>query len=143
MFAPFDAEFLAFLAEWVEMGKADDLKLVSHILHEMPVPNQRLNDFVFRGSGFVMRLLERAQQFGKDCHSRVSSNLFGSAIRGLKSTTPGEPFPEDVAMKEKAEAMLKTLSRLSPAYDLYDSLRRHAEWNIQQALRSRERWEDA
>jgi hypothetical protein len=143
MFAPFDTEFLAFLAEWVEMGKAEDLKLVSHILHEMPVENQALNDFVFRESGFVMRLLERALQFGKDCHKRVSSNLFGSAIRGLKSTTPGEPFPEDIAMKEKAEAMLKTLSRLSPAYNLYDSLRRHAEWNIQQALKSREQWEDA
>jgi transcriptional regulator with XRE-family HTH domain len=143
MFAPFDAEFLAFLAEWVEMGKAEDLKLVSHILHEMPVENRALNDFVFRESSFVIRLLERAQQFGKDCHKRVSSNLFGSAIRGLKSTTPGEPFPEDLAMKEKAEAMLKTLSRLSPAYDLYDSLRRHAEWNIQQALKSREQWEEA
>ena len=46
-------------------------------------------------------------------------------------------------MKEKAEAMQKTLSRLSPAYNLYDSLRRHAEWNIQQALKSREQWEDA
>jgi DNA-binding XRE family transcriptional regulator len=143
MFAPFDAEFLAFLREWVEIGKAADLQLVSHILHEMPVENQRLNDFVFRESGFVMRLLERAQQFGEECRKRVSSNLFGSAIRGLKSTKPGEPFPEDVSMKENAEAMLRTLSRLSPAYDLYDSLRRHADWNIQQALKSREQWEDA
>jgi hypothetical protein len=141
MFAPFDAEFLAFLREWLEIGKAADLQLISHILHEMPVPNQRLNDFVFRESGFVTRLLERAQQFGEECRQRVSSNLFGSAIRGLKSTTPGEPFPEDVAMKKNAEAMLKTLSRLSPAYDLYDSLRRHADWNIMQALKSRERWE--
>jgi hypothetical protein len=118
MFAPFDAEFLAFLAEWVEMGKADDLKLVSHILHEMPVPNQRLNDFVFRESGFVTTVLERAQQFGKDCHKTVSSNLFGSAIRGLKSTTPGEPFPEDVAMKEKgggdAEDAVEAVAGIRP-----------------------------
>lgn len=42
-------------------------------------------------------------------------------------------MPRDVSMKEQSEAILKSLARFSPAYELYDGLRKQAEAGIAQA----------
>jgi hypothetical protein len=51
---------------------------------------------------------------------------------GVRSTTPGELFPEDVRMESTVSEVLGTLSRWDPAYELNDGLLRSArsgtEW---------------
>ncbi|MDN3279238.1 hypothetical protein QWJ07_33580 [Frankia sp. RB7] len=68
--------------------------------------------------------------------------LYSSAIGGVRSGTPGEPMPRDVSMKERSEAILKSLARFSPAYELYDGLRKHAEGGIAQARQVKDSFED-
>jgi hypothetical protein len=66
----------------------------------------------------------------------VSQDLFGSVISGVHSGVPGEPTPRDIEQRDKAIEALSQISRLSPAYDLYDHVRRSADANI--ALSRRE-----
>jgi hypothetical protein len=60
----------------------------------------------------ILLFLERARRVGSETLQRVSEGLFRSAIGGVMQRVPGEPFPRDVQMKNDAEAILATLSRV-------------------------------
>ena len=136
MFAPFDSELIAFLEDWIDVAMPNDIRIISRILHEAS-PN-----FVFEHRPFVVRFLEKANEYGKIQLEDAVSDLYGSAITGVKSGTPGEPFPQDLSMKEEAENALKEIPRFSSAYRLYDILKKHAEHNIGRSLQERENFED-
>lgn len=57
---------------------------------------------------------------------------------GVRSTIPGEPFPEDVRMEKHASEVLSTLSRWDPAYELYEGLLRSARSGIEWQRREKE-----
>jgi hypothetical protein len=86
----------------------------------------------------VVHFLTKAQQFGKEVVDRAVSSLFGSAISGLRSGTPGEPFPEDLRMKADSEKLLGELPHFSPAHELYAAIANHSDENIKRAFRDRE-----
>ncbi len=90
----------------------------------------------------MIALLDRAKQINPELAENISEDLFGSAISGLREGTPGEPFPRDIQMKADAEAVLVTLSRVSPAYALYEWIKEHAEAGIVRAHRDREAYEE-
>ena len=52
----------------------------------------------------------------------------------MRSGVAGEPFPQDLKMREQAEHVLAGLSKADPAYGLYDDLRTHAEREIERSL---------
>ena len=56
------------------------------------------------------------------------------ARTGLKSGTAGQPFPQDIACRDRAKEVLESLPRYSVAYELYDGLRRDAEIEIKRQL---------
>ena len=60
----------------------------------------------------------------------VSSELYCTSQSGVKSGTPGEPYPQDIQCRDKAIEVLKSLPRYSVAYELYDDLRKDAEYEI-------------
>jgi hypothetical protein len=109
---------------------------MSHILRESAP------EFVFQHRPFVIRFLEKAKQYGKDVFDNAVSALYCSAVQGMRSGTPGEPFPEDLQMNEEADKALSELSRFSPAYRLYESLKQSAEQDIQRSIQERETFED-
>jgi transcriptional regulator with XRE-family HTH domain len=136
MFQPFDNELIGFLQNWVDMATTGDLRTISYILKEAPA------NVVLEHRSFIIRFLEKAQQYGKDRLDDMVSVLIGSAISGLRSGTLGEPFPQDIKMKEDAEKALEEIPRFSPGYRLYENLKKHAEQNIERSLRERERYEE-
>ncbi len=136
MFQSFDEELTGLLQDWVEVATSADIQIISHIIHEVP------GDFVFQQLPFVVRLLERAKQLGAKSLKRAREALFWAAISRGRSGTVGEPFPEDIKLKEDAEKALVQIPRFSPAYELYDSLRQHAEHEIKRSLQEGERFED-
>ena len=89
-----------------------------------------------------MGLLEQAKIVGAETLKNVSSSLFSAAVGGMRQGVPGEPFPRDIKMKADAEAVLKTLSRFSPAYELYDAIAKSADVEIKRQLREKEAFED-
>ena len=136
MFGSFGAEVIQLLDGWSATADAKDTLLIGNILHEAPP------DFAFTHAAFVKRLLERAKRLDQKAYKRLLSGLLASAIGGIRQGVPGEPFPRDLEMKEKAEIVLRSLSRFSPAYPLYDDIKRHAEWGIKRAWLDREAFED-
>ncbi|HEX5140167.1 MAG TPA: hypothetical protein VFX19_04440, partial [Dehalococcoidia bacterium] len=69
---------------------------------------------------------------------RIASSLHIATTSGVRSTTVGEPFPEDVRLEKHATEVLSKLSRWDPAYDLYAGLLRSAKSGIEWQRRERE-----
>lgn len=131
-----EAMFLAdssFLARFLEgqLPHADPkaLKLASEIIRRAD------HGFVFAETDFVIDFLERCERVDLELLERVIGNLASGASEGMRSGTPGEPYPRDLEDRQHAEAVLARLSRLSPAYELFEDIRRHAEDSIRRALR--------
>jgi hypothetical protein len=135
-FGPFNGETVQFLEDWIATSDEGDLRLISDILGETD------HTFVFTHRSFVERFLEKARQVSPQSLKGAISSLFGSAIGGIRTGTPGEPMPRDLEMKKTSEEILQSLPRFSPAYELYDALRKHAEEGITDSRRTKEAFED-
>src|SRR5581483_11734992 len=90
--AGYDKATLNVLAEWINSGDIKKLEAAAALLSEAP------NSFVFTHTDYVVATLEQANKLGKSCLDRVSSWLFGAAISGGRTGTPGQPFPQDIEM---------------------------------------------
>jgi len=113
-----------------------DIKLIAYILNEVPPT------FVFEYGAFVIQFLEQTQRYGKDIAELASNGFYRSSIGGLKHGVPGEPFPEDINIKNKAAEILKTLPRFSPAYNLYEKIHMIAVHDIEISNREREIYDE-
>jgi len=135
-FGPFNGETVKFLEEWIATSDDGDLRLIADILGEAD------HSFVFTYRPFVERYLEKAKQVSPEVLKRAISSLFGSAIGGIRSGNLGDPMPRDLEMKKVCEEILGSLHRFSPAFELYDALRKHAEEGIADSRRTKEAFED-
>ncbi|MGT2501207.1 HEAT repeat domain-containing protein [Bradyrhizobium guangxiense] len=135
-FGAFDEEVVDFLASWSETADEAAFKIISNLLEEAP------HTFVFTHKDFVFELMTRAQRVGAETLENLSSALFSSSVGGIRQGTAGEPFARDVEAKQKCQEILATLSKFSPAYELYESLLKHAEGEITRSMREREDFED-
>ncbi|WPM24548.1 hypothetical protein OGV25_14340 [Pseudomonas sp. P1B16] len=75
--------------------------------------------FVIQETSFVRELLSQAELISEKAVRDISSALWSSAVSGGRSGLAGEPFSEDLALREHAEKTLKGMSRMDPAYRLY------------------------
>lgn len=123
-----ESVFTSVLETWIAGGNAAHFAIVAAVLLKAP----RL--FVFNEHEFVLRILRAARSVGTSAHRGVSSSLYGTAVSGIRSGAPGEPFPEDIDMKKRAEEMLASISQANPAYELYDDIRHFAQDNIERQL---------
>ena len=122
------AASLKVLNEWINSGDAGNIKSAAHLV------SRAQPAFVFKNIEFVANLLERAHSAGSDCYQSVTSNLASSALSGTRSGTPGQPMPEDVAIRDQATVVMNQLDAGSPPYRFYDSLAKSAEASIQEKL---------
>jgi hypothetical protein len=97
--ARFDDEpTLHVLGEWVDSGESEKIKDVAQLL------SAASPDFVFEQRAFVIHLLDRAHAAGKECHDSVRDALATPHHSQMRSGNGGAPFPQDVALKKKADA---------------------------------------
>ena len=116
------------LNEWVNTEIPDKIKSASQLIFRAP------GEFVFENVEFVSNLLERAHVASEETFVEVSGNLMASASSGGRSGTPGEPFPEDVALRDNASAVAGQFAIGSPANRFYASLAQNAEATIRDHL---------
>lgn len=98
--------------------------------------------FVFDQVGFVTELLERCQAMGFDLYQEVAAHLYASERSGVRTSVPGKPSPREIETRDKADEILSRLSRLSPAYELFDSIKKSALADIDRAKRDAEAFDD-
>ncbi len=125
----------AFLTSRLEFAASTDLRWIGGILGHA---NHR---FVFEQSPFVLRYLERCQAVDGELLRFATREIFGASVSGMWSSTPGQPAQRDLDARDGAESILKGLSRLSPAYKLYNDLLEHAKRRIKEAFAEAEAWE--
>jgi hypothetical protein len=135
-FGAFDEEVVQFLDLWSETSDEAGFKIIANLMEEAP------HTFVFTHKEFVLALMTRAQRAGADAFKYVGSALFSASIGGIRQGAAGEPFARDIESKQKCEEILATLSKFSPAYELYDGLLKHADGEIARSKREREEFED-
>jgi len=136
MFGPLDTQILPFLKNKIDEGTPTDSLLVSQILSHAD------SLFVFEQRPFVTSFLEKAKALGREMYDQVFSSLLSSSTCGVKKGIHGEPFPEDVRMRDESEKALSETLRFSPAYPFYETLKKHAEWNIKKTLLVREAFDE-
>ena len=118
------ATSLKVLGEWADSGNDDKIKAAARLV------SGARPGFVFQHVEFVSNLLERAYAASDDTYQAVSSTLASIALSGIRSGTPGQPMPEDVATRDQAAAVANTFDAGSPTYRFYDSLARSADASI-------------
>lgn len=120
--------FAPTLQDWSAGGNSDHFAVLAAVLREVP------DSFVFSEQAFVRQTLREAKSVNKSAHHNVLTSLLMAAGGGIRSGTPGEPFPVDIKRKEQAEEILMMLSRTDPAYPLYDAIREEAEDSIKREI---------
>ncbi len=126
---------LKVLDEWINSGDAAKIQSAAYLVsHAQP-------EFVFKNVEFTANLLGRASDANSDCYRSAASNLRSSALSGTHSGTPGQPMPQDEAIRDQATAIMSQFDAGTPPYRFYDSLVKIAEASIREdLLRDEERF---
>lgn len=126
---------LKVLNEWINSEDAEKIRAASRLIREFYA------GFIFGHLEFVSNLLEQAYKAGDECYEAVSSNLFGLAVSRVKMGRSGQPFPEDVQLRDQASAIAKQFLKGSPVRKFFDSLVKYAESDIKfQQMFDEEHW---
>jgi hypothetical protein len=116
------------LKEWLETDDPARVEAAAALLREAP------SLFVFQHSDLVVDLLDRADGLGDECYRHVGAHLYASATCTMKQGVAGQPFPQDIQLRDRADDALRTVPAGSPAARLFESLRRTAEREISNSL---------
>ncbi|HZY18876.1 MAG TPA: helix-turn-helix domain-containing protein [Ramlibacter sp.] len=129
---PYDRAFLEMLLAWMSGGTQERVDLGAAVLHAAQ------NTIIYEHPALVRQFLEQAAALSEDALSDVTSAFYAATMSGGRSSTPGEPFREDVELKEHCEQVLASLSRVEPAYELYSNLLASAKEGIARQRREKD-----
>lgn len=93
------------------------------------------HEFLWEEPQFVTEVLSAAAQLSEELYRKVGGRLMSSATIGVKSTSPGEPYPQDLEILERATEVRATLPAGSPQERLYAALQDYASTQIDTARR--------
>jgi hypothetical protein len=82
------------LEKWLNSNDAKKIEAVGYFLEEAE------SEFLFSHIDFISRILEKANQISEECFQNVKSSLFHMATSGGKHGTLGQPYPEDIQLKD-------------------------------------------
>ncbi|MFL9879775.1 helix-turn-helix domain-containing protein [Herbaspirillum rhizosphaerae] len=124
MWGSYDEVMLNALLTWMAAGDRERALVVGLILRESQ------NSFVYEFPEFIRKLLNAAELIDDEALDAVRSSIVAATNTGVRHGTPGEPFPQDVKLEKHCLEVLSTLSRVEPAYELYDSLLKDARYSM-------------
>lgn len=116
---PFDEPVLSLLLETVRTGSEAEARAVSKVLEEAP------NDLVFDHVSVISELLAAAARFGPNILRAMHTSLYISATSGMRQGTPGEPYAEDVRLRDECAAIADAFPDSTAAARLYRDLSKY------------------
>lgn len=119
---------IAVLKEWLTSGDPAKVTGVAHLLRGYD------HSILFSSPELVADLLEAASLLGDDCLQNVRSELFGVAIGGVLSGTPGQPTPRHVAQKSAAAMLADRFNDRPVVTSFYQALVQHADESIRREM---------
>jgi transcriptional regulator with XRE-family HTH domain len=120
---PFDDQVLDVVFDFTDTPDPAKMKVVATILRRVP------RELVWNVE-VVRRVLRAADRCGTNSLQAVQGALIGAASRGGRSTTPGQPFPEDVEQLDRAEALAASCLPGSVEEQFYQMLAESARNSI-------------
>ena len=120
---PFDDQVLDVVFDYTDTPDPAKMKVVATILRRVP------RELVWNVE-VVRRVLRAADRCGTNSLQAVQGALIGAASRGGRSTTPGQPFPEDVEQLDRAEALAASCLPGSVEEQFYQMLAESARNSI-------------
>ncbi|MER5602711.1 hypothetical protein [Streptomyces sp. NPDC002265] len=125
---PYDEQVTAVIDEYLSDADHIRMKVVATILSKAP------RDLVW-DSEFVRRCLRAADSDGDDSLNRMKSSLHAAVISGMRSTSPGQPYPEDIEQRDRATAIADICRKGSVEEQFYRALAESAQERIQRDVR--------
>lgn len=122
----FDGPVQKLLIEFVRDGGAACIDAVAAALETAP------NDLILTEIEFVTALLEEAARLGPEALRRIKSACWGSTVHGVRSRELGQPYPEDVRMRDEGLAIAGRLPNSSIAATFYRELSAGAQRAVDQ-----------
>ena len=116
------------LAEWIRAGTESQLLDAVDLLSHGP------NDLVFERQSLVTMALDRAAGFGSECHRRANARFVSLASSGMRSGPAGEPYPQDIALRNRCDELLRALSPDDRRHRLFTDIRQQAQSAIKREL---------
>jgi hypothetical protein len=116
---------LGVLREWIDSSDPGKIEAAAALLQEAPA------GFVFDQQDFVANVLDKAYRAGAECYRLVSNHLYYCATAHGRERTGGGPFPQDIALRDRATAAVARTQPGSPERRFFESLVRRAKQNIQ------------
>jgi transcriptional regulator with XRE-family HTH domain len=115
---------VAFLDDLLGQASIVDLEWIGQLLRGSHYR------FIFVQRDFVEHYLTTCKAADPELLKRAIDQVDAAAVSGSWSGTVGEPMPRDIQTRDETEAILKSMSRLSPAYALYRDVLENAKRNI-------------
>jgi hypothetical protein len=128
----FGPESVVALREWLHADDPNRIVAVVRLLAGT-APT-----FVFTNQEFVAQLLDRAEHLGYECLRRVRSDLLVQAMTYARSGPAGQPYPQDIAQRDQAAALLEQLPRGTSMYSLIEAIRDQVESHIREEIQKEE-----
>jgi transcriptional regulator with XRE-family HTH domain len=114
------ADLAGFFDTKLDTATRGELKLMSRLLRKAGP------EFVFAQRAFVVRFLDRCRAVDPALVESAVSNLSGAARSGVWGGQIGVPDQREVRHRDESSKILSTLSKFSPAYELFDYLHKTA-----------------
>jgi transcriptional regulator with XRE-family HTH domain/DNA-binding transcriptional ArsR family regulator len=124
----FDEPVLSLLLDTMRMGCEADARTVAGVLEQAPA------DLVFNYVNFVSDALTSAARFGSGALGAMQNSLHTSATTGLRHGAPGEPFPEDVRLRDECAAIADALHQATIPANFYRSLSQHGAQAVEREI---------
>jgi hypothetical protein len=109
---PFDDEVIELLADALNSGSPQIVAAVASVLHDAP------RTLIWDRPDFVQTAIRAAERLGPDGRA-VIGGLWGATTSGLRSGTPGEPFPETIEQRDRSLEIAKQLPHGSAEAKFY------------------------
>ncbi|MFL1901186.1 helix-turn-helix domain-containing protein [Streptomyces tauricus] len=130
---------------WILAGSADELTLSlllepyqegdSELAYAAaPLLSKLPTNIVWEQVDFVVMLLKTASRLSEELFRRTAGSLHSAVFSGFRFGTPGQPYPEDVDIKERAQRIRAGLPRGSAVDLFYKALMDSAQHSIDRAI---------
>lgn len=119
---------LSLLLEPYQEGDSELAYAAAPLLSKLPT------NIVWEQVDFVVMLLKTASRLSEELFRRTAGSLHSAVFSGFRFGTPGQPYPEDVDIKERAQRIRAGLPRGSAVDLFYKALMDSAQHSIDRAI---------
>jgi hypothetical protein len=118
----------AIISELAENKTEENYKLIAILLQEVP------REFIFSEKDFCAKLLEAANRISEQAFKNISGQLVASSQSGGFSGIPGEPFPQQVSIKDRAAKLATEYADRPIVAKFYSAVAQFAQEMIDKQL---------